>query len=198
MIKINKLNKADPYTIFKNYYNNAAKNSQPNVEAMCISSFSKKNNEVNSRYVNVKFLENKDFIFFTNYNSPKAIEFEEQKMVASIFFWSKVNVQIRIKGKISKMSKKFNQDYFKTRNVNKNALAISSAQSEPINDYKEVIINYIDVLEKRDLETCPEFWGGYKITPYYFEFWEGKENRLNFRVSFKLNNGKWIKTILQP
>lgn len=198
MINIVKISNDKPYGIFASYYEKAIAANQKNIEAMAVSSFSKINQEVNSRYVNLKIINNKEFIFFSNYESPKSNEFEMHSKVSALFFWNKVNVQIRINGIIKKTSKHFNNNYFKARNKYKNALAISSNQSKKIKSYDEVILNYENALKNSDLTICPDYWGGFSIDPYSFEFWKGHKNRLNFREKYILNKQVWEKSILSP
>ena len=155
-------------------------------------------NEVDSRYVNLKFISNDEFIFFCNYQSPKAAAFNSHNQVAALIYWSSINVQIRMKAYIKKTSKEFNQKYFFNRSKEKNALAISSNQSKKIDSYSEVIENFNRSLESNDLKKCPEYWGGYSFIPYYFEFWEGHESRLNKREVFEKINGVWKQSFLQP
>ena len=86
-----------------------------------------------------------------------------------------------MKAQIKKTTKEFNQKYFFDRSKEKNALAISSNQSKQIDSYSQVIDNYNRSLESDDLKKCPEYWGGYSFIPYYFEFLEGHESRINKR-----------------
>ena len=198
MIKFNKASKEKPYQEFKLKYLAAIEKKQKNIEAISISSYSKESNQVNSRYVNLKFINNKEFIFFSNYNSPKSKEFNDHNQIAALIYWNSINVQIRIKAYILKTPDEFNKNYFLTRSEQKNALAISSNQSEPIDSYENVLNKYTKSLESDDLKMCPDFWGGYSFTPYYFEFWEGHQSRLNKRDLYVLNGKDWINTILQP
>ena len=198
MIQFNNLKQEDPYLKLKQKYNEAINKNQKFIEAITISSFSKHRNEVNSRYVNLKFINNKEFIFFSNYNSPKANEFIEHDQITALFFWDSINVQIRIKAKIKKTPSEFNQNYFFDRLKEKNALAISSNQSKEINSYNQVKENYNKSLKNDDLKTCPEFWGGYSFIPYYFEFWEGHKSRLNKREVYEKSDCIWEHFILQP
>jgi len=198
MIKFNKLNQETPYLVFKEKYDEAFIAGQQAIEAMLISSFNKEKNEVDARYVNLKFISNNEFIFFTNYSSPKANAFNSHDQIAAVFYWSSNNVQIRMKAKIKKTSNEFNQKYFFNRSGDKNALAISSNQSKLIDSYDQVIENYNKSLESDDLKKCPEYWGGYSFSPYYFEFWEGHESRLNKREAFDIVDGIWRHSFLQP
>lgn len=198
MIKFSNLNQENPYLIFKEKYDEASKAGQKAIEAIAISSFNKDTNEVDSRYVNLKFISNDEFIFFSNYNSTKASAFDSHNQVAALLFWSSINVQIRMKAQIKKTPKEFNQKYFSERSEEKNALAISSSQSKPIHSYNQVKENFNMSLKKDDLKKCPEFWGGYSFTPYYFEFWEGHESRINKREIFEKIDDSWEQLFLQP
>ena len=103
-----------------------------------------------------------------------------------------------MKAKIKKTSKQFNQNYFSDRSEKKNALAISSKQSKKINSYEQVKENFNKSLKDDDLRKCPKHWGGFSFTPYYFEFWEGHESRINKRLVYKKIDKKWEKIIIQP
>ena len=198
MIQFNNLNQETPYQLVKEKYDEAVDAGQKGVEAISISSYNNKIHEVDSRYVNLKFISNDEFIFFSNYDSSKATSFNSHSQIAALVYWPSINVQIRIKAKIKKTSNEYNQKYFSDRSEEKNALAISSNQSKQIDSYSQVKENYNRSLKNDDLKKCPEFWGGYSFTPYYFEFWEGHESRLNKREVFEKNDDSWKHLILQP
>ena len=191
-------NLSEPFVRLKEIYDQAITANQGSIEAISISSFDESLSEVNSRYVNLKAVINDEFIFFTNYNSPKSNEFESHNQIAATLYWASINVQIRIKAKIRKTSPEYNQKYFLERSPKKNALAISSSQSKPIDSYESIVKNYKKSLEFDNLEKCPDFWGGYSFTPYYFEFWEGHESRLNKREAYAKNADNWQQCLLQP
>ena len=198
MIKFTNLNQETPYLNFKKKYDDALNANQKNIEAISISSYSKKLKEVNARFVNLKFIADKNFIFFSNYNSPKSHDFKEHNQITALVYWNSTNTQIRMKAMIERTPKEFNESYFLTRSEQKNALSISSNQSEYIDSYESVKEKYLKSLEHDDLKKCPEFWGGYSFTPYYFEFWEGHESRLNKREAYKKSDDSWKHLILQP
>ena len=198
MIEFININKEMPYLLLKKKYDEAVDSDQKAIEAISISSFNKELNEVDSRYVNLKFITNDKFIFFSNYDSPKASSFISHDQIAVLVYWPSINVQIRMRAKIKKTSNEYNQKYFFDRSEEKNALAISSSQSKPIDSYNQVKENYNKSLKKDDLKKCPEFWGGYSFTPYYFEFWEGHESRINKREVFDKIDGVWKHSFLQP
>lgn len=198
MIKFINLNQEIPYLLFKEKYDEALNKGQKVIEGISISSFNKEINEVDSRYVNLKFITNKEFIFFSNYNSPKALSFNSHNQIAALLYWPSINVQIRMKAKIKKTSNEYNQKYFCDRSEEKNALAISSNQSNLIDSFDVVKKNYTRSLENDDLDKCPDYWGGYSFTPYEIEFWEGNEHRLNKRDLYKKDNSTWNHYILEP
>ena len=198
MIQFNNLNQEMPYLLFKAKYDEALNLGQIGIEAISVSTYESNTNEVDSRYVNLKFITNDEFIFFSNYDSPKASSFISHNQIAVLVYWPSINVQIRMKAKIKKTPNEYNQKYFFDRSEEKNALAISSNQSKPIDSYSQVKKNYKQSLETDDLKKCPEYWGGYSFTPYYFEFWEGHQSRLNKRDVYELNGQDWIHRILQP
>ena len=198
MIQFNNLNQEIPYLLFKSKYDEALNLGQKGIEAISVSTYESKTNEVDSRYVNLKFITNDEFIFFSNYDSPKASSFNSHSQIAALLYWPSINVQIRIKAKIKKTSNEYNQKYFYIRSEEKNALAISSNQSKPIDSYIQVKENYNKSLELDNLKECPDYWGGFSFTPYYFEFWEGHESRLNKREVYEKSDNSWKHLILQP
>jgi pyridoxamine 5'-phosphate oxidase len=199
MIQIISLVDEEPYRKFKIFYDEALSCKQKYIEAVLIASFNKYENEVDARYVNLKYINNQEWIFFSNYNSPKATQFNSHNQISAIFHWESINVQIRIKAMIKKTSPEFSDQHFKSRSKEKNALAISSNQSFSANNYDLVLKKYLDVFEsENDLINRPDYWGGYTFKPYYFEFWEGHPSRLNKREAYKINESSWNKEILQP
>ncbi len=199
MIDIKKINvNQEPYTLFKEKYNHALENKQKNIEAVCISSYNKVNDSVDARMVNLKYINDTEWIFFSNYNSKKAKQFIENSSISGLFFWNEVNIQIRLKANIFITDQKFSDFHFKGRNDHKNALAISSQQSEEIESFEEVKSNFDKALKNEDLSERHSYWGGFSFKPYYFEFWEGHSHRLNLRTSFQFSEKGWEKKILQP
>ena len=188
-----------PYVLFQSFYQKAIENGQKGVEAISVSSYNELLKEVEARYVNLKYIDNNEWIFFSNYLSPKANQFESHDQVSVLIYWASINTQIRMKAKIFKTSSEFSDEHFQGRTKEKNALAISSNQSQAVDSFDQVTKNFNETLEIMTSETPrPDFWGGYSFTPYYFEFWQGHENRLNKRHVFKQQDNQWTEQLLQP
>lgn len=198
MIKFKNLSNDQPYQIFHNYYLKASKKNQDSIEAISISSYDKSTNQVDSRYVNLKYIFNNEWVFFSNYNSSKAYQFASHNQISALLYWNKINLQIRLKAEIYITSKDISDNHFKERDIKKNAISISSNQSKRINSFTEIEDNYEKQLSMNNNLDRPNYWGGYSFVPYYFEFWEGGEYRLNKRNVFKFNEGAWEQYYLQP
>ena len=198
MIKFINNSNDQPFKILRDKYKEALSSGQKSIEALVISSFSRTNNEVDSRFVNLKIVDGKELIFFSNYNSPKSLSFLSHDQISALLYWNKINVQIRIKAKIKRTPSEFNNEYFKHRSHEKNALAISSDQSKKIASYEKIIENFNNTKTSGDLTKCPNYWGGFSFEPYEIEFWKGHNSRLNKRDHFKKNLDKWEYSILEP
>tara|TARA_A100001015_G_scaffold310891_1_gene413070 strand:+ start:1055 stop:1660 length:606 start_codon:yes stop_codon:yes gene_type:complete len=201
MIEFKNSNESSPMQIFHDIYLEAKKNEQDNIDAISISSFNHDKNEVSSRIVNIKFIKNGSFFFFSNYFSPKSKDFISHDQVSGLIFWSKINKQIRIKAKIKKCSDTLSDQHFLGRAYKKNITSILSKQSSNIKsfEYMEKIYNEYFYKYKNKKLKRPEYWGGYEMSPYYFEFWSGDDNRLNKRIVYKKENGVWsYPYYLQP
>lgn len=200
MIEISEINKSEPYNIFLSYYHQAHKKMPNGVEAISIASFNNLTKEVDSRFVNLKYIIGNEWIFFSNYNSPKSTQFASHDQISAVFYWEVINVQIRMKSIIKKTPVDLSNNHFNKRDKSKNALAISSFQSSYIDSYQEVIDKYEKVLYEFSKETKrPEYWGGFSFIPYSFEFWEANPSRINKRTFFEIDENKiWKKTYLEP
>ena len=199
MIKFLNPSVEKPYNHFQSLYQEAQENNQKGIEAISVSSYNQAKKEVEARYVNLKYIVNDEWIFFSNYLSPKANQFEMHDQVSVLIYWASINTQIRMKARIFKTSPEFSDKHFNRRTKEKNALAISSRQSKAINSFEEVEKNFHDTLTIMTAETLrPDFWGGYSFVPYYFEFWQGHKNRLNKRQVFEQQDNEWVERLLQP
>ena len=199
MINISNISNKKPYKVFSSYLNDALKKNQKSINAIAISSFNFLSNEVDSRYVNLKYIVNDEWIFFSNYESSKSKDFKTHDQISALLYWNSIDIQIRMKANIRKTCSRLSDEHFISRSYEKNALAISSNQSTKIKSYNKVKENYEEILENyTDDQKRPNYWGGYSFTPFYFEFWEGHKSRLNKRDVYQARGGEWIHSILEP
>lgn len=191
----------EPFIYLKDCYQKSFKTEKA-IEAISLSTIDIEKRKPYSRFVNIKYIDNNKLIFFSNYQSNKAIQINKVNNVSCIFYWKSTQTQIRIEGSIMKCSQEMSDNHFKNRNREKNALAISSNQSKSIKSYENVKEKFdITLASDSKLDKRPDYWGGYEIKPNYFEFWAGKSNRLNMREEFRLvdeENGLWTKAFLEP
>lgn len=198
MIEIIDISKDTPYKIFESFYNKATENNQQAIDAICISSYDPEINQSDARFVNLKYIINDEWTFFSNYNSPKSKQFSLSNKISATFYWNSIEAQIRIKAKIRRTDPAFSDKHFLSRNRDKNAIAISSNQSKQIDSYETVVANYNSILQTDKELSRPEYWGGFTFIPFYFEFWQGHKNRANKRMLYELMNGSWQTATLQP
>ena len=195
-IDFNQIN-IDPFIEFKTWFNAAIESKTvKEPTAMIISSVSLEL-QPSSRVVLLKMITENGFVFFTNYNSRKGEEISENQKISVLFFWPELEQQIRIHGIVSKISDQDSDEYFYSRPKDSQISAIVSDQSKKI-ESKSILELKVKELEQSTFLKRPENWGGYEIKPHYFEFWQGRPNRLHDRVYFEFVNNEWKKGLLQP
>jgi pyridoxamine 5'-phosphate oxidase len=157
------------------------------------------NGRPSSRIVLLKEIASDGFVFFTNYDSKKGHELANNPYAAITLFWKELERQIRIEGKIQKITAAESDHYFYSRPLGSRIGAIVSPQSQVIADRAE-LETQAKILEdySEDLLRRPENWGGYKLLPDYIEFWQGRSNRLHDRLAFCLENNNWSLKRLAP
>ncbi len=141
------------------------------------------------------------FIFYTNYESKKGKELQERPFAALNFFWPELERQIRIEGEIEKVSEAESDKYFHSRPIGSQIGAWASPQSQAIPNRSFLESREKEMAVKFQTENLrrPPHWGGFRLTPYYFEFWQGRTSRLHDRIVFeKETTGQWSKKILAP
>ena len=196
----NNLHKERPFELFHDYYARAEEHGDKFAEAGCISSVDQAN-QPHSRFVNFKYFFEDNLIFFSNYESHKAQQFEANNKVSVNFWWPNLEVQVRIEGIISKCEEKFSDEHFQGREPGKNIAAIISEQSKEIESYELLKDKYQAMKEKVEngeyTKSRPEKWGGYQIKVNFFEFWEANDDRLNYRECYRRDGDSWSKFFLQ-
>jgi len=189
----------NPINEFKIWFKSAQENNILEPNAMTLSTFSDTSG-INSRTVLLKGVEEKGFIFYTNYNSRKGVDINNNNNVSLVFLWKEIEKQIIVKGKASKISKKESKKYFESRPRKSKIAAWASKQSSEIKDEKELNSRFLEY-EKKFLDDkipLPDFWGGYIIVPDSIEFWIGRKSRMHDRIIYLKNNDDWIIKKLYP
>ncbi len=189
----------NPLVQFEKWFNEVVKSGIDDANAMVLSTVSSLDRP-RSRVVLLKGIENGGFVFYTNYQSAKGREFVNSPFGALNFFWQAISRQVRIEGKIEKVKPETSDAYFQTRPVESRLGAAVSPQSEIISDRKFLEDKVMEAKKKySDAEIPrPEHWGGYILIPDYFEFWQGRENRLHDRICYQPENNGWKKFRLAP
>ena len=138
--------------------------------------------------------------FYTIYNSPKAEHLEKNPHAALLFYWPNEERQIRIRGRVSKISKTTSEKYFHTRPRLSQLAAWVSKQSQKITNRKQLEDELATITTKYENQEVPlpDYWGGYSLSPVFYEFWQGRRGRLHDRFSYTLNKTHWSVERLAP
>ncbi|NSW45771.1 MAG: pyridoxamine 5'-phosphate oxidase [Bacteroidales bacterium] len=185
-----------PLEWFKYWFNDAVQNEWGEANAMIVSTTDNEG-KPHSRVVLLKDFSEEGFVFFTNYESQKGKQIDFNNTVALLFFWQKLQRQVRIEGITHKVSPQRSDEYFYSRPYESQIAAMVSKQSQILKSKTLFIQEYEKSLREHQ-PIRPSHWGGYIVKPYYFEFWQGQPNRLHDRVSYRLENNNWIKYLLYP
>lgn len=190
---------ADPITQFNQWFEEAVKSEQPEVDAMTLSTATP-DGRVSARVVLLKGCDERGFVFFTNYESRKSREMTANPRAALTFYWHALHRQVRIEGDVEKVPTRESEDYFQTRPRGSQIGAWASPQSEEIANRTELERRVAEIEErfKDGAVNCPPFWGGFRLRPASIEFWQGRESRLHDRILYTLRDGKWRISRLAP
>jgi pyridoxamine 5'-phosphate oxidase len=152
------------------------------------------------RTVLLKGVDDRGFVFYTNYNSRKGKELAETGRASLLFYWRSLERQIRIDGRAEKVSAEESEAYFGSRPIESQWSAYASRQSEVI-ESREALESRFTIARQTygDRVPRPAWWGGYRIVPEEFEFWQGRPSRLHDRLRYvRLPDGTWKRERLAP
>jgi pyridoxamine 5'-phosphate oxidase len=189
----------NPYAQFGKWFDEAliAKILEPN--AMILST-STPDGKPSSRVVLLKQLDSKGFSFFTNYQSRKGMQLELNPYAALVFFWPELERQVRVEGKVSKVSQSESDEYFGSRPEGSRIGAWASPQSKsiPSRDFLEKLkVDFENQFSGKTIGRPPH-WGGFCLAPTLFEFWQGRPDRLHDRLQYTKLESDWIIDRLAP
>jgi pyridoxamine 5'-phosphate oxidase len=189
----------DPIELFRQWLELAESDQIEEPHAMVLSTAG--TITISSRVVLLRSFDQRGFVWYTNYNSRKAMDLERDPRAALCFFWSAHERQIRIEGRAEKISAEESDAYFMSRPRESRIGAWSSDQSRMVDDRERLEDRYARWTERFGNEEVPRplHWGGYRVVPIRIEFWQGRASRMHDRLAYeKMNDGSWERMRLQP
>ncbi len=189
----------DPFKQFELWFQQAQEAKIKEVNAMSIATV-RPDGMPQVRTVLLKLFDERGFVFFTNYNSAKAKEIDANPQASLLFPWLDLERQVRISGQVEKISKAESFKYFTSRPKGSQLGAWISEQSQVISNRTvlKTLMNQIKEKFKEGQIPLPDSWGGFRIAPESFEFWQGRANRLHDRFKYELINSQWEINRLAP
>lgn len=189
----------DPLLLFHDWLEEAIKLIHEDATAMVLSTVAS-NKQPSSRIVLLKEIDDEGLTFFSNYESRKGKELQQNDLASVLFYWKEMERQVRIEGKLRKTSSAVSDTYFDSRPKDSRIAAIISRQSAVIKGRSELDAAFNAYKKKNSKSKLirPDHWGGYQLIPEYFEFWQGRPNRLHDRFIYVLENEMWTTKRLAP
>lgn len=190
---------ADPFVQFRAWMAAAMDGGVPTANAMTLATVDDKGRP-SARVVLLKELDERGFTFYTNYQSRKGRELAGHPLAALLFFWESQHRQVRVEGTVEQVSAAESDAYFAVRPRGSQISATVSPQSQVV-EHREELERAVAALEERLAGAAPPrpaSWGGYRVIPEWFEFWQGQENRLHDRVQYRREGELWVRERLAP
>jgi pyridoxamine 5'-phosphate oxidase len=189
---------ADPFMQFFAWFDQA-RDTEADFTAMALATATR-DGRPSVRTVLLKSVDPQGFVFYTNYHSRKAREIDQTGRASLLFLWRSVNRQVRVDGRVEKVSEADSDAYFATRPLESRWSVYASRQSETI-ESREALESRFDVARQLygDAVPRPRWWGGYRVVPDEFEFWQGRASRLHDRLQYRKEaDGSWSRERLAP
>jgi pyridoxamine 5'-phosphate oxidase len=190
----------NPIKQFEKWWQQASESNIEEANAMTLATCTC-DGKPSARIVLLKGIKENGFIFFTNYDSKKGKQINDNPFVSLVFFWKEIERQVRIEGQAKKISKHESDAYFSSRPLESRIGAWSSQQSAVIKNRETLEINAAEYTNKFQLQDIPkpENWGGYMVIPNLVEFWQGRPGRLHDRLQYTVSeNSNWKIERLAP
>jgi pyridoxamine 5'-phosphate oxidase len=188
----------DPFVQFGSWFDEALRSGIALPNAMTLATATR-SGRPSARTVLLKSFDASGFVFFTHYRSRKGRELEENPQATLLFRWGELERQVGIEGRVAKVSAAESDGYFATRPLGSRLSAVISPQSEPVVS-REVLETALEEASKRwrNEPPRPPHWGGYRLVPERFEFWQGRKDRLHDRLCYRKAESAWKIERLAP
>ena len=189
----------DPIRQFRNWFDDAARSTVFLPDSIAVAT-SSRDGRPSVRMMLLKGIDERGFVFYTNYESRKAREMSENPHAAFAIHWAVLQRQIRVEGSLERLDEEDSAAYFRTRSRGSQVGAWASKQSSVLTDRDELERRVREVEErfKGSEIPLPPFWGGFRLVPERIEFWQGRANRLHDRLEYTWEDGEWSRLRLWP
>lgn len=189
----------DPYVQFTRWFQDVLAVEKNDPTAMVLSTVDSEG-WPDSRVVLLKGMMDNGFVFYTNYDSQKALQLTDKPYAALNFYWAQMARQVRIRGLVTRCSAEQSDKYFSSRPVASQLSALASPQSReiPNRKYLEDAFNRLVAENIHEKVMRPTCWGGFILIASEIEFWQGRDNRLHDRIMYKRGSAGWIRSRLAP
>lgn len=188
----------EPLRQFEKWFGEAVAAKVPEPNAMTLATVGP-DGRPSTRIVLVKGFDAAGIVFYTNYSSRKARELTAHPVAALQFHWVELQRVVRIEGRVERTSTQESDEYFATRPLDSRIGAWASPQSEVIANRGVLVANAARATARYGLKPPrPEHWGGYRLVPDVWEFWQGRPSRLHDRLRYRLKDGTWLRERLAP
>jgi pyridoxamine 5'-phosphate oxidase len=188
---------ADPFVQFTRWFGQI-RTLEADATTMTLAT-ANRDGRPSARMVLLKAFDERGFVFYTNYRSRKGHDIGENRFASLLFYWPSLERQVRIEGGIDAVSDEESDAYFVTRPLESRWSAVASPQSDVL-DSREDLEARVAVVRNQygDAVPRPSWWGGYRVKPTLFEFWQGRPNRLHDRLRYRKAGSSWIRERLAP
>jgi len=188
---------ASPFEQFTRWFDEALAAKVPEPNAMTLATVDA-DGQPSARIVLIKGFDEHGFTFFTNYESRKGTDLAAEPRACLLFFWQPLERQVRIEGVVEKVAAEESDAYYHSRPAGSRIGAWASRQSQPITR-AELEARELEFRERYgDQPPRPPHWGGYRLVPDRWEFWQGRKSRLHDRLRYRLEAGQWTRERLAP